>query len=255
MKKSDPNLEVRFARTEAEIRAAQRLRYRVFVEELGAKCLHADHDARLEIDEFDGDVQHLCLFDKALASQDVIRSVIGVYRLIDQKTADKLGGFYSQREYDLSKVLALHGRKLELGRSCIDQRYRGGAAMAMLWSALGDYVQKNDVRYLFGTASFQGADVNGKEEALANLYHNFLMPEEKRAFVLEEFGASMNLRESDDISKLRAMKETPSLIKAYLRLGGTIGDGAFIDKDFNTVDVFVFMNTAEMVEKYKAMYL
>ncbi len=254
LKNSDPNLVVRFARDAEDVKSAQRLRYRVFVEELGANSSNIDHDSRLEIDKYDNFVEHLCLIDLEREKLDPASAVVGVYRLISENIARDIGGFYSQNEFDIARLLAVKGRKLELGRSCIDIDYRGGAAMAMLWSALGAYVEHNEIEYLFGAASFQGIELHDKKMALSNLYHGYLAPEDLRVRVHDENGQNMNLMQPDGIHTLEAMRNTPSLIKAYLRLGGVIGDGAYMDYDFNTVDVFVLMKTREMVQKYRAMY-
>lgn len=254
MKHQNPNFEMRFAASSEEIRAAQRLRYRVFVEELGARPASADDEARLEIDRFDDQVRHLCLFDQARMENDPENMVIGVYRLITDEMASEIGGFYTEGEYDIGPIKRQQGRKLELGRSCIDAEHRGGAAMAMLWSGLGSYVEENAIDYLFGVASYQGTELPGKRQSLANLRAHYLAPEPIRAVVLPEFRLDMDLFPPHEIDRLYAMRDTPSLIKAYLRLGGVIGDGAFIDREFNTIDVFVLMKTREMVAKYRAMY-
>ena len=254
LKNNDPNLVVRFAKNAMDIKSAQRLRYRVFVQELGANPKNIDHNSLLELDEYDDRVDHLCLIDLEREKNDPASAVVGVYRLIGEETAKDIGGFYSQNEFDISKLLAVSGRKLELGRSCIDIDYRGGAAMAMLWSALGAYVEQHKIEYLFGAASFQGVDLTDKKVALSNLYHRYLAPENLRARANAKSGQEMNLMPVEAIHTLEAMRNTPSLIKAYLRLGGVIGEGAYIDYDFNTVDVFVLMKTCEMVQKYRAMY-
>ena len=250
----DPNLEVRLADVATDIRAAQHLRYRVFVDELRARPQAVDHESKLEIDAFDPFVQHLCLVDLAREQAGRDDYVVGVYRLIDENSAEAIGGFYSQSEFNIEKVLGAKGRKLELGRSCIDADYRGGAAMAMLWSALGQYVKEKHIDIMFGAASFPGTEIAPKAQSLSLLNASYLAPETLRATVLAEHGVAMNIVPQMRISKVEAMRDMPSLIKAYLRLGGSIGDGAYVDHQFNTVDVFVLMETKMMVNKFKAMY-
>ncbi len=249
-----PNLTVRLAQTPQEIESAQRLRYRVFVEELGAQASPAEHNLRREIDAYDENALHLCLFDQALEAIDPENAVVGVYRLLPESHAQSLGGFYSQNEFDIAPVLALSGKKLELGRSCVAPAHRGGAGMAMLWQALADFIGRENFIYLFGTASFHGADLAGKEASLSLLHHEYLAETGKRAKLLAKHHNSFRPTPANEISRLIAMREMPSLIKAYLRLGGVIGEGVYIDKAFNTVDVFVLMDTQCLIEKYRSIY-
>ncbi len=254
MLSSDPRLELRFVKSEQDLRAAQRLRYRVFVEELGARAESSDHAQRLEIDKFDTRIQHLCLFDTHLIESNPENAAVGLYRLISSDAADQIGGFYSEQEFELEKLLCLPGRKLELGRSCIHPNYRGGAAMAMLWQGLARYVREEKFDILFGTASFQGTNIEPYQHSLSLLFHKYLIKSDREVFVRKEGAANLQLTPMVEINQLQAMREIPSLIKAYLRLGGRIGQGAFVDHDFNTIDVFVAMETSQMVEKYKAIY-
>ena len=245
-----PTFEVRLARDADDLRAAQSLRYDVFVEELGGSGAMVDHDARLERDEFDAHADHLLLFDHARKGAPVV----GVYRLIRDDQADRFGRFYSETEYDLS-VLRRSGRRLlELGRSCLHADYRGGSAMYELWNGLADYVQAHRVDLLFGTASFHGTDAGRLAPALSLLHHRHLAPPELRARARPDHFQSMNLMAEDDIDRLAAMKSVPALIKAYLRLGGTVGEGAWIDHAFNTTDVLLIMDTARLNKTRRAIY-
>lgn len=248
------NLSVRFAQTAEELRSAQRLRYRVFVEELGADASDEQHLMRQEIDALDEHALHLCLFDQTLEAERPEDSVVGVYRLIDAKSAENMGGFYSQSEFNIDRILALKGSKLELGRSCMDIEYRGGMGMAMLWASLAEYIEAENIRYLFGAASYTSKHFEAIDESLSYLHHKFLAQENERAVVKPEFEYQYNSIPHDQIDTLKAMKNTPSLIKSYLRLGGKIGQGAYHDQSFNTVDLFIFMDTHSMIEKRKSMY-
>ncbi|MGI9370113.1 MAG: GNAT family N-acetyltransferase, partial [Ruegeria sp.] len=161
-----PSFTVKLAETSEELRAAQRLRYDVFVRELGGGGEMVDHENQLETDHFDP------FFDHMLAIDDTTGNVIGVYRLLPGDRADELGQFYSEDEYDLS-VLKKGGRRLlELGRSCVHPDYRGGTAMYHLWNGLAGYVSANDIEVLFGVASFHGTDVHALAQPLSMLHHN-----------------------------------------------------------------------------------
>ncbi|MHA1128039.1 MAG: GNAT family N-acetyltransferase, partial [Alphaproteobacteria bacterium] len=148
MKLDISRFEVRMAKTEEDVAAAQRLRYRVFVEEMGANATPKEHSNRREIDEYDAYFEHLLLIDTQ-ADSDPLDHVIGVYRLMRSSVAATGIGFYGASEYDLSKLHDTNKEALELGRSCIAQEHRGGLGMHLLWDGLGDYVTKHDIGVLF----------------------------------------------------------------------------------------------------------
>lgn len=235
-----------------EIEASQRLRYRVFVEEMGASVECSDAALRLERDRFDPFFDHLILIDNRI--KDPRENVVAVYRLLEQTKAKESLGFYGQSEYDLSKLLNSKRKCLELGRSCVDPAYRGGVAMQLLWQGLADYVAKHDIKILFGVASFPGRDPLKFSQALSHLHYSYLAPEDIRVSAQQEGYQTMALLDPDEIDRKAAMVQMPPLIKAYLRLGGYVGDGAFIDHAFNTVDVCLLMDTSRMSEKAKMKY-
>ncbi len=243
-----PQFEVRLARGKQDIEAAQRLRYDVFVDELGGTGPDVDHSARLERDRFDPHFDHLMLFDHARATDPVV----GVYRLLpDQKLAG-VGRYYSDSEYDLGPLINSGRRIMELGRSCLHKDYRGGTAMFFLWQGLADYVTRHQIEVMFGVASFHGTDVDDIAQSLSLLSHAHLAPKELRP--KSKTYQRMDLIALDQINRPKAMKDVPALIKAYLRLGGAVGDGAFIDHDFNTIDVCLVMDTTKMSARHKSIY-
>ncbi len=243
---------VRLAETEADLRAAQRLRYRVFVEELGGDGVLVDHAGRFERDEFDPVNDHLILVDTRRDAA-ALDHVIGVYRLLRSDQAERFGRFYCDGEYDLTALRVSGRRLLELGRSCVDADYRGGAAMFLLWNALAEYVLDHGIEVLFGVASFHGTDIGALRLPLSWLYHHHLAPPDLRA-VSRRF-QRLDLLEADTLDRRQAMVEMPALIKAYLRLGGYVGDGANVDHQFNTTDVCLVMDTAAMSARHKGFYI
>lgn len=248
-----PQFQVRLAKTEQDLRAAQRLRYEVFVTELGGDGPLVDHDARLERDEFDPFYDHLLLIDDN-RDADALAHVVGVYRLLRDDQAAKLGRYYVEDEYDLT-VLKDSGRRiLELGRSCLHRDYRGGTAMYELWNGLARYVLEHEIEVLFGVASFHGTDIDALRQPLAYLHMAHLAPPELRVRAQADHFQSMDLLPVDQIDRKAAMLATPALIKAYLRLGGFVGEGAYIDHVFNTTDVCLIMDTARMNAKTRALY-
>ncbi len=248
MPEAGPSFTVKLAETDAELHAAQRLRYDVFVRELGGGGEMVDHDAGLERDKFDP------YFDHMLAIDDLTGKTVGVYRLLPGERAAELGQFYSEDEYDLS-VLKQSGRKLlELGRSCLHPDYRGGTAMYHLWKGLATYVAERQIEVLFGVASFHGTDVQALAQPLSMLHHNHLAPPDLRVRAQPEVFESMDLVAPDALDRRAAMVQVPALIKAYLRLGGFVGEGAFIDHAFNTTDVCLILDTARMNERQRRIY-
>jgi putative hemolysin len=244
-----PDFAVRMARGAADLAAAQRLRYRVFVDELGGDGPLVDHVAGLERDRFDAVADHLLLIDRNGPEVD---AVVGVYRLMDDAAADRAGQFYCDDEYDLAPLRAGGRRLLELGRSCIHPAYRGGAAMVWLWQGLAAEVQARGIDILFGVASFHGTDVAALAQPLSLLHHGHLAPPDLRVRA-REF-QRMDLVAPEAIDRRTALLETPALIKAYLRLGGFVGEGAFVDRAFNTTDVCLLLDTGRMNAAQAALY-
>lgn len=245
MTPDDPNLTLRLAVSDRDRKGAFRLRYNVFVAELGGDGDLVDHDNRFETDAYDPHFDQLVLIDRR-RDEEALDHVVGVYRLMP---GDRIGGrrrFYSEDEYDLSPLLSGGRRLLELGRSCVHPDYRGGTAMYRLWQGLANYVIENDIEILFGVASFHGTDVTPLRAPLSLLHANHLAPPDLRVRARDQSYQPMDLIDPASIDRLAAMRATPALIKAYLRFGGFVGDGAFIDHAFNTIDVCLVMDTARM---------
>jgi L-ornithine Nalpha-acyltransferase len=249
----DPAYVLRLADGPCDLRGAQRLRYRVFVEELGGTGPLVDHAARLERDEFDPLFDHLLLIDPG-QDPGTLDHVIGAYRLLPGDRVGQ-GRFYSEGEYDLAPLRTSGRRLLELGRSCVHPEHRGGTAMFHLWNGLADYVLERGIEVLFGVASFHGTDPAPLAQSLAYLHHHHLAPPALRVLARAGARLGMDLVARDDLDRRAAMAGTPALIKAYLRLGGFVGDGAWIDRAFNTTDVCLVMDTARMSAKHRDFYL
>ncbi len=249
----DPHFELRLARDEEDVLSAQRLRYRVFVEELGGSGAMVDHVNRLERDAFDPVFDHLILVDRR-RDRKSLDHVVGVYRLLRSDVAERHGSYYSETEYDLSALKASGRRMLELGRSCVDAEHRGGTAMFHLWNGLADYVLDHEIEVMFGVASFHGTDLDALKLPLAYLHHHHLAPETIRVRAQPAHFQRMDLVTAEQIDRKAAMVATPALIKAYLRLGGFVGEGAFVDHDFNTTDVCLLMDTEKMSQRHKGFY-
>lgn len=249
MAEEQPQFEVRLADSDAERRAAHRLRYEVFVNELGGDGPMVDHAERLEMDRFDPYFDHLILIDHHAGG-----AVVGVYRLLRDDQALRAGQFYSEDEYDLTALKSSGRRLMELGRSCVAAPYRGGAAMYHLWQGLAAYVDRHGIEILFGVASFHGTDPKALAAPLSLLHHRHLAPERLRVRTQQDHYQPMNLMAYDDINRPAAMRQVPALIKGYLRLGGYVGDGAFVDHEFNTTDICLVMDIERLNETQKSIY-
>jgi putative hemolysin len=245
---------LRLATTANDLTAAQRLRYEVFVVELGGTGPLVDHAARLERDAFDPFFDHLVLVDRRRDPAG-LDHVIGAYRVLPGDRRAAAGQFYSESEYDLTPLLASGRRLLELGRSCVHADHRGGTAMFHLWNGLADYVLDRGIEVLFGVASFHGTDIAALAAPLSWLHHHHLAPPDMRVRARPPHRQEMDLIPADRLDRKSAMAATPALIKAYLRLGGFVGDGAFVDRAFNTTDVCLVMDTIQMSARHREFYL
>lgn len=251
MMNQSTEFSIKLATSPEERLAAQRLRYRVFVEELGAATDSISDDLKVERDDYDAYFDHLILQDKSLPKEN---DVIGSYRLLRNDVAKTATGFYSASEFDLNKITTSGRKSVELGRSCVDARYRNGMAMHLLWKGVADYVLTHDIEVMFGVASFQNTDPNAIAHALSFLHHTYLSPEDLRVCAYGDAAIDIDMLAADEVDRRLAVMQMPSLIKSYLRLGGTVGSGAYVDHAFNTIDVCLVMDTARMSQKYKTFY-
>lgn len=251
-------LEVRVAQDVAEVLAAQKLRYRVFYEEMGAKPIGDMAAKKLDYDTLDKFCEHLIVIDHN--SEDKERAIIGTYRLVRREHARRHGGFYSSGEYDISRIEAYPGEILEVGRSCVDQAFRNRPTMQLLWRGIADYIASYGIDILFGCASLPGTDPKALAVPLTYLYYYHLAAPYIRATALPHRYVDMRLMDPADVDPERGLSQIPPinllppLLKGYLRLGGFVGDGAVVDEQFNTTDVCVIVKTDLIAEKYSRHY-
>jgi putative hemolysin len=246
MTQPSPVFRTRLAASAQDIAAAQRLRYSVFVRELGACGGLIDHAAQTEADRFDPFADHLLLEDTAQPGAPVV----GAYRLMSAAQAAAAGGFSAAPEFDLTPLLATGRPVLELGRSCLLPAYRGGPAMMHLFAALAQIAADRGDAIMFGVASFHGTDAGALSAPLAYLRQHHLAPAHLRARAHGPGAAVMPAQDPTD--RKAALRDIPPLIKAYLRLGGVVGEGACVDAAFNTVDVCMILDPALMTTAQRA---
>jgi putative hemolysin len=244
------SLEVRLAQTLAEIEAAQRLRYAIFYQEMGAKPTLEMAAASRDFDDYDTVCDHLLVIDHELPEE---QSVVGTYRLIRREMAARRGSFYSASEFDVSRLADYPGEVLELGRACVAPPYRG-RGINLLFRGIAGYVSRYNIELMFGCASLPGTDPEALALPLSYLYYYYLAPPALRAVAVPARHVEMRRRAQGQIEPATAMLEVPPLLKAYLRIGGFIGDGAVIDEQFHTTDVCVIVKTELITEKYARHY-
>ena len=220
---------------DSEIREAQRLRYQVFAEEMGARLSSVlpEHD----IDLYDPYCDHLLVRD--LASGEVV----GTYRILPPEAAKRVGSYYSEQEFDLTRLNFLRPRMAELGRSCVHPAHRGGGVITRLWMGLADYMTRYGYEYMVGCASIGMADGG---HAAASVYRQLA----ERHLAPVEWHVTPRTRlpiESLDDGQSAAL---PPLIKGYTRLGAMVCGEPAWDPDFNTADLLMLLPMAQLNRSY-----
>ncbi len=246
------DFEVRLTRNKEERKQVRQLRYRVFVEEEGASATEEQKNLHEEYDSYDRFAEYMAVFHND--------KVVGTYRIIDRDAAEKMDGFYTETEFDLKKIKKVRGNIAEMSRACVEESYRdGGLVMRMLWMGMTDYILKRKIVLMFGVASWVGTQPAKFAQAISYLYYNHLAPLSLRAVVEMDKLAEgvnpkltrMNILPKDFVDETTAKTQMTPLIKGYLRLGAQFGKGVFIDKPFNTFDVFVILQTKNMNRAYQ----
>jgi putative hemolysin len=256
------NLEVRLARTWSEIKLAQRLRYQVFYEEMSAVPSRLAQFRRRDEDAYDAICDHLLVVDldqtkPARGGRPERPKVVGTYRILRQDVAERGPGFYSASEYDIAALLKAKSRTnrfMELGRSCVLAPYRSKRSVELLWHGLWTYVRENRIDVMMGCASFEGTDLKDHALALSYLHHRALAPEEWCCRAHDDLYLPMNHMPLGAIDMKAALRAMPPLIKAYLRLGAYVGDGAVLDRQFGTTDVLIIMPVDKIDPRYFEHY-
>ncbi len=232
-------LHVALATTESEILAAQKLRWRVFADELGARL--PSRTPGVDRDIYDPYCEHLIVRDEANGR------IVGTYRILSPEAARKVGGYYSETEFDLTRIAHLRSRLVEIGRSCIDPDYRTGATIALLWSGLARYMQQNAYEYLIGCASIGMADGGHNAVGIYHALASCMAPLEYHVFPRHALPL-------DRIAPA-AQPEVPPLLKGYLRAGAWICGEPAWDPDFNTADLLILMPMSRVDSRYSKHFV
>ena len=249
-------LEVRLARTAAEIRRAQKLRYDVFYKEMSAVADTTVYFARRDIDLFDAICDHLLVIDHGVPKLRKTAPIIGTYRLLRQDVAERAGGFYSAGEFDVGSLVARHRdlKFLELGRSCVQPPYRNKRTVELLWHGIWTYVLEHRIDVMIGCASLEGTDPDRLALPLSFLHHYARAPEPWRTIALPRRYLELNRMPKAAVAPKTALQLLPPLIKGYLRLGAFVGDGAVIDRQFGTTDVLIVLPVSAIKSRYVAHF-
>jgi putative hemolysin len=248
MSRHIPSFSLRLAAGAEDVAAAQSLRYEVFVrEKRGRGGGLTDHGVGREADLFDAYCEHLLLLDPL--REDML---VGTTRIMTSQGAARTGRFASEEEFDLSPLRASGLNLMELGRTCLHPDYRGGSAMLRLWQGLASLVEERGIGLIFGLASFPGTCPKAAAQPLACLWRDYLAPEPIRPRSLRP--VELDIVPEVSLDRRAAMLATPALVKAYLRLGGRAGQGAFLDPGFGCLDVCMVLDTATLSARARAIY-
>ena len=249
------SLEVRLAHTKKDIKRAQKLRFKVFYEEMSAIPNPAVYLTKRDKDVFDSICDHLIVLDYDVPTKPFRKSkpkVVGTYRLLRQDVASRNFGFYSAGEFDLSDFINAHKNQkiLELGRSCVLKDYRSKRILDLLWRGLYTYMTHYNIGFMLGCASFEGTDPTQHKLGLSFLHHHSSAKAVLRPQPLVGQSINMDILPEHEVDTKKALKSLPPLIKGYLRAGAIFGDGAVIDWQFNTIDVLVLMKVDDIKPSY-----
>jgi putative hemolysin len=236
--------EVRLTENAQEILEAQRLRYEVFAGEMGAR-LKSEH-LGLDRDRYDHFVKHLIVRDTYQ------RKIIGYTRILTRDMANIVGGFYSSNEFDLTRIMSLHGNIIEIGRTCIHRDYRRGGTISLLWSGIARVMDTYRADYLIGCASIpMGENGDVPQKILGSLDRSHLSSEMYRVFPKTPVPFKRDLKPANTSTNV----EIPPLIKGYLRAGAKICGEPCWDPDFNVADVFICLDREQINKRYQKRFV
>lgn len=232
-------LHVALATTESEILEAQKLRWRVFADELGARL--PSRTPGVDRDIYDPYCDHLIVRDEANGR------IVGTYRILPPQAARRIGGYYSENEFDLTRFAHLRTRIVEIGRSCIDPDYRTGATIALLWAGLARYMREKGHEYLIGCASIGMKDGGHNAAGIFRALDAHMAPPEYRVF--PRYALPLDRIEAS------ASPEIPPLLKGYLRAGAWVCGEPAWDPDFNTADLLILLPMARVDSRYSKHFV
>lgn len=235
------NIQVRLIESKKELIEAQKLRYEMLILDYSEK---KDGGCEIDEDEYDEFCDHLIAIDTK------VNKIIGTYRLIRGEHLSKLKTFLTEKEFNIDKIKEKGFPILELGRAVVHPDYRNGIVIKLLWMGIFSYCKQFSVRFLVGTACYHGNDVDVYQHSFSYLYYNHLSDNDLMAYASKESRHDLNILKEEEVNDKIAKKQTPALIRNYLKLGCSVGEGVFIDKEFNSIDILILLDLINLNEKY-----
>jgi len=193
-------------------------------------------------DEYDEQADHLIAIDLK------INKIIGTYRFLRKDQLKPGQIFASEEEFDITPIK--HENILEIGRAVVSKEYRTGSTIMLLLKGLMNCAYAHKIKYIFGTVSFLGINPLKYSHAFSYIYYNHLSPEAVRVKAIAGEGVALNRYAKHEIDYSVVKKEMPALVKGYINVGSTFGGEAFVDRSFNSVDLFVLAEVDKISDKY-----
>lgn len=218
----------RLARSEAEVRAAQALRFEVFNLELH-EGLEASYATGLDADPFDAVCDHLLVEERETGR------VVGAYRLQTGAQAARHLGYYSAQEFDFGVFEPWRGEMIELGRACVQRQHRNLVVLGLLWKGIADYAKERGGRYLIGCSSLTSQDAKAGASAYADLWRRHLAPPGWRTRPTEAYDCPLEELSPEPVT-------IPKLLRAYMTLGAWICGPPALDRQFGTIDFLTLLD-------------
>ena len=242
------HLTVRVTNKPHLLKQAQHLRYQIFFDEMGGVPSNPQVLAeKRDFDDYDAICDHLIVQDESKNGQ-----VVGTYRLLRREPMQRIGSFYTEKEFNVDDIKVMDGEIMELGRSCVHADYRSRAVMQLLWRGIGAYVTHYDIKLLFGCASLNGIDPEANHMGLSFLHHAHqtpapLTPKSNDTYIFKPLPLA-------EVDAKAALRQLPALVKGYLRMNGSFGEGVYIDHECHCVDVAVVVQTELLKDNYSKRY-
>lgn len=233
---------VKIAETAAEVDAALRLRYKVFIRELN-RGFKAD-DGR-DHDIYDDQCHHLIVKEKATDK------VIGTYRLQTKKQSLKGLGFYTYKRFKLDQfpddVLS---KGVEIGRACVEEEHRNGRVLYLLWKGLAGYLEYYNKRYLFGYSALSTSNPVIALNSYTYLKEKGYLHPEYHVDVKDDYkcvGESSNGQTTDEI-------DFPPLLKNYIEVGTRVCSLPAHDKELNLMHLLILLDVEAITDRVRKMF-
>ncbi len=243
------HLTLKIAETPDEVAAAQALRYQVFYTEMGAHPVGDMAIVQRDYDHYDELCDHLIVMDEQEGR------VVGTYRILQRDKADRFNiPLYTETEFNIDKLKASGGRIMEMSRSCIHPDYRSKTAINLLWKGIAACVFDNDIDFLIGVPSFNGTDLQDHLAAISYMNAFHATDDAIRPHVQPQFYQELALLKTEQIDKKAVFNALPPLFKGYLRIGVGVGEGFYIDQQFNMIDLCVVLDVANAANRYLNHY-